>query len=401
MTSPTAMPPRRVAVLGSTGSIGTQTLDVLAHLNRLAAEGVLPRGYEVVGLAAGSRACDLAAQAAKFGVGTVAVADEDAALDTRATVLRGPGAAEALVRETRPDLVVAAMVGAAGLPATLAAVEQGADVALANKETLVAAGQVVITAAARSGARLLPVDSEHSGLWQCLQGLEPGECVPPCRTPAFVRRVLLTASGGPFRTTPLERMRRASVEEALAHPTWSMGPKNTIDSATMINKGLELVEAHRLFGLGADRLGVLVHPQSIVHAIVELDDGSSIAQLAAPDMRLPIQLALTWPDRVDACVPHLDWRALSSLEFAEPDHERFPALELAMDVIRRGGSAGAVFNAANEIAVRAFLDGTIPFGRIVGIVSETLERAGAGAAESLAEVLESDAGARELARSLL
>jgi 1-deoxy-D-xylulose-5-phosphate reductoisomerase len=390
---------RRLVILGSTGSIGTQTLEAVAHLNALAERGGSRQRFEVVGLLARSNGGMLAEQAARFGVPVVALGDEAGAIETRARVLRGAGAAEELVRETRPDLVVTAMVGAAGIPATLAAAEMGIDIALANKEALVAAGQLVVPAARRSGARLLPVDSEHSGLWQCLQGLCPrGELlVPPTPAPAVVRRAIITASGGPFRTTALERMRGASVEEALAHPTWSMGPKNTIDSATMVNKGLELIEARWLFDLSADRLGVLIHPQSIVHAIVELADGSSIAQLSAPDMRCPIQLALTWPMRAAGCARGIDWRGLSSLDFAEPDPERFPAIGLAFGAIRRGGGAGAVFNAANEVAVGAFLGRRIPFGRIVEIVGEACERVACARAETLGEIMAIDGAAREFA----
>ncbi len=393
---------RRVVVLGSTGSIGTQTLDTIAHLNALADRSESKQRFEVVGLAAGVRTRELAAQAARFGVPLVAVADADEKIETRARVLRGSGAAEALVRESRADLVVAAMVGLAGLPATLAAVELGIDVALANKETLVAAGQVVLPAARRAGVRLLPIDSEHSGLWQCLQGLaQTGErLVPPCATPWCVERAILTASGGPFRETPLEEMRNATVAQALAHPTWSMGPKNTIDSATMMNKGLELIEAHRLFALDASRLGVLIHPQSIVHAIVELADGSSIAQLSAADMRVPIQLALTWPARAPGCAAQLDWRTLARLDFAEPDNGRFPAIGLAMEVIRSGGGAGAVYNAANEVAVEAFLEGAIPFGRIVEIVSTAFERIESAQGQTLEDILEIDAETRRLAALL-
>ena len=394
---------RRVVVLGSTGSIGTQTLDAITHLNGLADRGLSGQRFDVVGLAAGSRGRELCAQAERFAVPVVALAEGDGPLDTRARVLRGNDAAEALVRDTRADLVVAAMVGVAGLPATLAAVERGIDVALANKETLVAAGQVVLPLAGRTGSRLLPVDSEHSGLWQCLQGLAgAGErLVPPCPTPASVTRAILTASGGPFRETPVDKMRHATVEQALAHPTWSMGPKNTIDSATMVNKGLELIEAHRLFDLETERLGVLIHPQSIVHAIVELADGSSIAQLSSTDMRVPIQLALTWPARTPGCAPRLDWRQMSRLDFCEPDASRFPAIGLAMDVIRCGGGAGAVYNAANEVAVGAFLAGAIAFGRIVEIVGETVARVSSDGGRTLDEIVGLDGAARECARSQL
>ena len=394
---------RRVVVLGSTGSIGTQTLDAIAHLNDLAERGESRQRFEVVGLAARAQAAALAEQAARFAAPVVAIADETRPLQTPARVLRGAGSAEQLVRETRPDLVVAAMVGAAGLPATLAAAELGIDIALANKETLVAAGQLVVPMARRTGARLLPIDSEHSGLWQCLQGLcTRGEhLVPPSPAPAILRLAIITASGGPFRTTPLEQVHAATVEQALAHPTWAMGPKNTIDSATMINKGLELIEARWLFDLDADRLGVLIHPQSIVHAIAELADGSSIAQLSAPDMRCPIQLALTWPMRAAGCSRSIDWRELTRLDFAEPDTERFPAIGLAFEVIRRGGGAGAVFNAANEVAVRAFLDRTIPFGRVVEIVGTALHELPCGGADTLDGIMSIDAAAREFARASL
>ena len=394
---------RRVVVLGSTGSIGTQTLAAIDHLNALADSGVTRQRFEIVGLAARSQADRLAAQAELHGVRAVAIASDEVVFGAGVRCFRGGSGPEELVRETRPDLVVAAMVGAAGLPATLAAVELGIDVALANKETLVAAGEIVSPLARRTGARLLPIDSEHSGLWQCLQGLGgAGERpTPPCAAPAVVERAILTASGGPFRTTPLDEMRRATPAQALAHPTWAMGPKNTIDSATMVNKGLELIEAHWLFGLGAERLGVLVHPQSIVHAIVELADGSSIAQLAAADMRCPIQLALTWPARAPGCARRIDWREMGRLEFEEPDHERFQAVELAFGVIREGGTAGAVFNAANEVAVAAFRAEAIPFGRIVEIVAAALERVPHRAADSLGAVLEADAEAREFAKAEL
>lgn len=383
---------RRIVVLGSTGSIGVQTLDAVAHLNELAERGESRQRFEVVGLAARSNAEAIAAQARRFGVRSLAIAEGD--LQTDASVFRGPDASERLVRETRPDLVVAAMVGAAGLPATLAAAELGIDVALANKETLVAAGGLIMPVARRSGARLLPIDSEHSGLWQCLQGLgAQGErLVPPCATPAIVERAVITASGGPFRRTPLDEMRRATPERALEHPTWSMGPKNTIDSATMINKGLELIEAGWLFDLAPERLGVLIHPQSIVHAIVELADGSSIAQLSDPDMRCPIQLALSWPVRAPGCARRIDWGALSSLEFEPPDSRRFPAIPLAFDVMRKG--SGVVFSAANEIAVEAFLDHRMPFHRIVESVEAVVARVPAPGADSLDEILAADREAR-------
>ncbi len=400
---------RRVVVLGSTGSIGMQTLEAIEHLNSLAHQGHGSMRYEVVGLAAKTSATALASQAAQFGCSLIALTDEHCPIESNATVLRGTDATVELVERTKPDLVVAAMVGAAGLPATLRAVELGINVALANKETLVAAGEVMVPAARASGAALLPIDSEHSGLWQCLQGLEPLDnqtsaaawrrCEPPCQVGHIVSKAIITASGGPFRTTPLQEMYHASKEQALAHPTWSMGPKNTIDSATMINKGLELIEAHWLFGLSADRLGVLIHPQSIVHAMVELVDGSSLAQLSQPDMRCPIQLALSWPRRAAGCARSLDWQSMERLEFSPPERERFPAIDLAFDVIRQGGHAGAIMSGANEVAVEAFLAGSIRFGQIEQIVRQTVEATLQPTAQiTLASILQADALAREEAR---
>lgn len=379
--------PLRVLVLGSTGSIGTQTLDVVAHLAQV--PGARP--IQIVGLAAGSNEALLRQQAARFGVNQLAIAQTPDASGWAS--FTGPQAAEELVRSVDCDVVVASMVGAAGLPATLAAVEAGTDIALANKETLVAAGSIIAPLARRTGSRLLPVDSEHAALWLCLQGVDPA-CCPPMLAPSTVRLAILTASGGPFRTWTREQMDQATPEDALAHPTWSMGPKITIDSATLMNKALEVVEAHWLFGLSSNRLDVLVHPQSIVHAMVELEDGSMIAQLGTPDMRTPIQQALTHPSRYPGSAPRLSLETLSNLTFDQPDLARFPALTLAHRVIELGGTAGAIVNAANEAAVRAFFERRIGFTRIAPIASSALETIGASPVRSLEDVLAADAEAR-------
>jgi len=388
-TSSGGSDPRRLVILGSTGSIGAATLDVVRHLG--ASGG---RSIEVVGLAAGRRSETLREQADAFGVTAVAIADarEIGPLDGLDAVHAGPDAALELVRSTvrQGDLVVAAMVGAAGIPATLAAIERGADIALANKETLVAAGSLVLPAMRRAGSRLLPVDSEHSAILQCLLSGRWGDEVARC---------VLTASGGPFRTWPASAMADATVDQALAHPTWRMGPKVTIDSATMMNKALEVIEAHWLFDLEVERIDVLVHPQSIVHGMVEFVDGSTIAQLGRPDMRVPIQLALTWPARVEGSTPAVDLASIGSLEFEPADHDRFPALDLARRAIREGGSAAAVMNAANEIAVEAFIAHRVRFGAIVDLVADAMDSIAPRPVADLAELERVDAAAREHVRS--
>jgi len=399
---------KRVIVLGSTGSIGTQTLDVLAQLNAQHERGEQPTRYEVAGLCAGRNAGLLGEQAMAHAPECVALADGDGTLPgvpNGARTLTGPDAAERLVREVDADLVVAAMVGRAGLPATLAAIELGRDVALANKETLVAAGELVIREALRTGARLLPVDSEHSGLWQCLHGV-PGEdglapC-PPCTLPAGVARVVLTASGGPFRTWDAGRIAGATPEDALEHPTWKMGAKNTIDSASLMNKGLEVIEAAWLFGIEPDAIGVLVHRSSIVHAIVEFADGSVLCQLSDPDMRLPIQHAVQHPIRSRAAGRRLDLDSLTTLHFEPPDHDRFPALGLAYRALRTGGTSGAVLNGANERAVQAFLDERlIPFGRIPELVDQAMGSVSSSPIRDLDDVFEADAQARSAVEAAL
>jgi 1-deoxy-D-xylulose-5-phosphate reductoisomerase len=379
---------RRLIILGSTGSIGTATLEVVAHL---AQQDDAPR-YTVVGLAAGSNAALLAQQAEQFGVHDVALADIHAssALPASLRTITGPAAALELIdRVAQPgDMVMAAMVGVAGLAPVLAAIERGCDIALANKETLVAAGSVVQEAVARKGVKLLPVDSEHSAVFQCLRA----------GTLREVDRLVLTASGGPFRTWSPERTANATLAEALRHPTWQMGRKVTIDSASLMNKGLEVIEAHWLFDLPSDRIDAIVHPQSIVHSFVEFRDGSTIAQLSPPSMKHPIQYALTWPARLPGCCPTIAWDAIRSLEFEPVDHARFPAIKLAKRVIDAGGSSGAIFNAANEVAVEAFIAGSLRFGDIAAVVTDSLDRLPARAVHTLAQVVTADYEARECAR---
>lgn len=341
--------PRRVALLGSTGSIGTSTLDVVRHL---------PHRLEIAGLAAHSKWELLAEQCRAFKPRLAVLCDPaayaraDRALFPKETeLLCGEEGVVRLATGADTDVVVSAVVGAAGLVGTWAALDAGKPVALANKETLVVAGPLVTELAARRGAALLPVDSEHSAIFQALTG----------HAPADVERVVLTASGGPFRGKRAADLESVTREQALRHPTWQMGPKITIDSATLMNKALEVIEARWLFGLAAEQIDVIVHPESIVHSFVEFADGSVLAQLSPPDMRLPIQLALLHPDRVAGPAKRLDWRALSALHFEQPDRETFGALELGFEVARRGGTCGAVLNAANEAAVGRFLSGELAF----------------------------------------
>jgi len=400
---------RRVILLGSTGSIGTQTLDVISHLNLLHARGEFPTRFRVVGLAAGRQADLLASQARHFDVRNLAIADQAAWTNSSrnvhpaCSVRVGTLAPEQLVREVECDIVLAAMVGAAGLPATLAALQLGRDVALANKETLVAAGELVVPAALHSHAKLLPVDSEHAGVWQALQtSLNPsrGLLCPPLRCDSTVARIVLTASGGPFRNLSKQHVYNATPAQALDHPTWKMGPKVTIDSASLTNKALEIIEAHWLFGLPPDKILAVIHPQSIVHALVEFTDGSVVAQLASPDMRLPIQAALAFPHQAPGISRKLDLFTLGTLDFSPPDLDRFPALGLAYDVIHRGGTSGAVFNAANEAAVELFLAGKIPFGHIPELTARALNHIGSSALRSLSDVFEADAEARLAVKSM-
>jgi 1-deoxy-D-xylulose-5-phosphate reductoisomerase len=409
-------PPRdicRIIVLGSTGSIGTQSLQVIRHLNELHEMGRWPTRYVIVGLAAGRCSRLLVEQAEEHGARGVAheLDGNSAAAPCDVTIgsiegCRGFGGENAslrLVEALDSDLVISAIAGSAGLPATLRAVELGRDVALANKETLVAAGSLITAAAKKSGARLLPIDSEHSGLWQALTS----DQAPPMQLGPEVTRIILTASGGPFRTWTSEQLAAATPEQALQHPTWRMGPKVTIDSASLMNKALELIEAHWLFGLAAEQLEVLIHPQSIVHALVEYADGSVIAQLGAPDMRTPIQYALSHPWRASGIAAKLNLAELRRLEFETPDLDRFPALPLARRVIQEGGAAGAVFTAANEAAVEVFLDSRpgspprITFPQIAQLSAAALDAFGSQPLRSLEECLEASRWARQFVRRRL
>ncbi|MFA6044512.1 MAG: 1-deoxy-D-xylulose-5-phosphate reductoisomerase [Phycisphaerales bacterium] len=406
---------RRIIILGSTGSIGTQTLDVVQSLNAAHADGRGEHRYEVVGLAAGSNTELLREQVRRFSVKHLAIAAEEISAGCRGWVQEagarlGVDAAEQLVREVDCDIVVSAIVGVAGLAATLAAVKLGRDVALANKETLVAAGELVVPAAIASGSRLLPVDSEHAGAWQALAcvgcvGHAPRDLTlaPPMNLDGRVRKLTLTASGGPFRAATKDDIENATPAQALKHPTWSMGKKVTIDSASLMNKALELIEAHWLFGLPAERLDAIIHPQSLVHAFVEYCDGSVLAQLGAADMRCPIQVAMTWPGRAPGAAKRLDPMTLTKLDFEPPDHTRFPALRLAYCVMEKGGTAGAILNAANEAAVKLFLQpgSTMKFGQIGRLAGEALEAVPSKPLTCLKDCLEADAMGREfVARKL-
>ena len=374
---------KRIAVLGSTGSIGTSCLDVTRALSdRLS----------VTALSANSSWRALAEQCRLVEPRYVVLADADirdaipaGTFPGNMEPLWGQEGLEFIASQPEIDTVVSAIVGAAGLRGTWAALEAGKTVALANKETLVVAGPLVTDLAGRSGSAIIPVDSEHSAVFQALQSGRPEE----------VRRVVLTASGGPFRTWSREQIEQATPEQALAHPTWSMGAKITIDSATMMNKALEVVEARWLFHLDAEQIDVVVHPQSIVHSFVEFVDGSVIAQLSPPDMKLPIQYALTYPDRVEGTIPRLDFSTSLKLDFEPPDHERFPALQLGFEAARRGGTCGAVLNAANEVAVRSFLDGTLSFPDIARACRAMLDAHHFDPSPTLAELIRLDQWARK------
>jgi 1-deoxy-D-xylulose-5-phosphate reductoisomerase len=380
---------RVVAILGSTGSIGTSALDVV---DRLGSQ------FGVSALAAGSNLTLLARQVEKYRPGLVSVKKQSDAERLRPLARRnrfrlawGPEGAEEVARDPRADTVISAITGIEGLKPTLAAVRAGKRVALANKESVVVAGALLRDEARGSGARIIPVDSEHSGVFQCLAGV--GQ--------ARVRRVILTASGGPFFKTPLRELGRKTLDDALKHPTWRMGKKVTVDSATLMNKGLELIEAHWLFGLEPARLGVLIHPQCAVHAMVEMDDGSVLAQMSAADMRIPIQYALTLPDRPDSDLPRLDLAALRKLEFFEVDERRYPLYALARQALEEGGSLPVALNAANETAVAAFIDGKIGFADIPAVVGTVMDGLGPARADSLEAVFEIDREARRSARRAL
>ena len=378
--------PRRLLVLGSTGSIGTQALDIVEGSAEL----------ELVGLSAESSWEALVEQARRFGVRRIALADADAGARaaeawTEGEVLVGAQGLVEMVVGSGAELVLNALVGSAGLGPTVATLGEGIDLALANKESLVVGGELVTALAEATGAALIPVDSEHSALYQLLAGEAPGT----------VDKLVLTASGGPFRGRTRAELEDVTVEQALKHPTWEMGGKITIDSATLMNKGLELIEAHHLFGVPYERIDVVVHPQSIVHSLIQLCDGASLAHLGYPDMRVPISYALHHPERVDVPVAALDLPALGELTFERVDEDAFPALRLAREAAIAGGTAPCVLNAANEVAVHAFLGGRLPFLGIAAVIEETLARLGAQPVRAFESLYDADHEARAVAGELI
>lgn len=381
--------PKRLAVLGSTGSVGVSTLKIVEDF---------PDRLEVVALAAGRNTELLAEQVRRFRPWIVSVIDAQAAADLAARIpgveveiLTGPAGASRVATADGVDLVVSAFVGATGLDPTWAAIDAGRDVALANKEVLVMAGELVMAQARRRDARILPVDSEHVAVHQCLAGHRRED----------VRRVLLTASGGPFRTTPREALRAVTPAQALRHPNWDMGPKITIDSASLMNKGLEMIEACWLFDLPPDTIEVVIHPQSIVHSLVEFIDGSVMAQLGVPDMRGPIAYALALPERLPLRMERLDLARVGTLTFESPDLERFPALGLAARALREGGTQPAVLNAANEAAVGAFLEGRLAFTNIPETIARTMDAHAPRPLKEIADAIAADAWARDHAARVM
>jgi len=379
---------RSISILGATGSVGASTLDLIRR----------ERGkWRVVALTANCSAAELAKLAIEFDAEMAVVGDESCLGDLRNALgnsgIEATGGAQALCdAASQPvDLTVAAIVGCAGLSPVMAAIEQGGTIALANKEALVSAGDVMTAAVAQHGATLLPVDSEHNAIFQCLQGNDIDE----------VRWITLTASGGPFREWTPDQLAAATPAQAVAHPNWDMGAKISVDSATMMNKGLEFIEAHHLFPVGLDRLRIVVHPQSVIHSMVEYRDGSTLAQLGPSDMKVPIASCLAWPKRMETGCQPLDLPAIGQLTFFAPDEENFPATRLAREAVHSGGAAPATLNAANEVAVAAFLGGQIGFTQIASIVAETLNNDIQAAPTSLEEVLAVDADARVRASEIL
>jgi 1-deoxy-D-xylulose-5-phosphate reductoisomerase len=368
---------RKIAILGATGSIGKSTLDLVVRS---------PDRFEVVAVTAASNVEALADIVRRTGAKLAVVADSRRLEELRQlladTGCRAAAGEEALIEAAagEAELVIAAIVGCAGLRPTMAAIEAGRTVALANKEALVTAGKLMIDAADAQGATLLPIDSEHNAIFQCLAGDRKED----------VSKIILTASGGPFRTASAEFIGSATPAQAVAHPNWSMGAKISVDSATLMNKGLELIEAHYLFGLPSDRIDVLIHPQSVIHSMVEFIDGSVLAQLGAPDMRIPIAYALAWPERIETPAQRLDLAAIARLDFELPDLARFPALRLAREALEAGGAAPIVLNAANEVAVASFLAGEIAFPEIVRTVAAALAGGELGAPRSIEDVLDID-----------
>jgi 1-deoxy-D-xylulose-5-phosphate reductoisomerase len=391
---------QQVAVLGATGSIGSSTLDLIA---------MHPDQFRAAVLTGHQQVEKMLACCQKFLPDTVVMTDSQAAAKLRSllaehawakgiVVMDQQSALSEVVADPAIDTVVAGIVGAAGLEATLSAARHGKKILLANKEALVMAGALMVDQARAGHATILPIDSEHNAIFQCLG--ENYRCFSP---PAGVARILLTASGGPFRTWAKDKIFSATVSQAIAHPNWSMGKKISVDSATMMNKGLELIEAHWLFGLPESMIQVVVHPQSVVHSMVEFNDGSTLAQMGSPDMRTPIGCALSWPQRIKTPVQPLDWQKIKSLDFEAPDHDRFPSLELARQALRRGGVASAAMNAANEIAVQDFLMEKIQFGSIFKVVEDTLDAICAQhtqVPQSLAELLSIDEEARRHAQAV-
>ncbi len=385
-----------ITVLGSTGSIGTSTLDVV---RRNAAR------FRIVALTANSNVEKLYQQCLEFRPSYAVLMEEAkakelrqrlqaAAVDTE--VLSGQGALQEVARHSEADYVMAAIVGAAGLLPALAAVRAGKRLLLANKEALVLAGALFMEEAERNGATILPIDSEHNAVFQCLPGGNQGKL-----DEIGVRRILLTASGGPFRQTPLQELKSVTPEQACAHPNWSMGRKISVDSATMMNKGLEVIEAHWLFGAAPEDIQVVLHPQSVIHSLVEFMDGSMLAQLGNPDMRTPIAHALAWPERIESGVSGLDLVATARLDFEAPDVQRFPCLRLAYEAINAGGSAPAILNAANEVAVEAFLNNRLSFTAIAEVIEHSLSAVAVAAVEGLDEILEIDRAARQVATQVV
>jgi 1-deoxy-D-xylulose-5-phosphate reductoisomerase len=376
---------RRVLILGSTGSIGTQALDVVAASDEL----------EAVGLAAADSVEALLAQARTHRVRRVALADERAAAQASKAwdgeVLAGAEGLVELIAEGDADLVLNALVGSAGLGPTITALGEGVDLALANKESLVVGGELVMALAEATGAQVIPIDSEHSALAQLIASEGPGT----------VERLVLTASGGPFRGRKQAELAEVTPREALAHPTWEMGRKNTIDSATLMNKGLELIEAHHLFGVPLDRIDIVIHPQSIVHALIHLNDGASLAHLGYPDMRVPISYALHYPERADVELETLDLASIGSLNFEPPDEDAFPCLRLAREAAAAGGTAPCVMNAANEVAVAGFLDGQLPFTGIPELIERALDRVPVSQVRHFSDLYRADAEARRHSRELV
>ena len=384
---------KRVSILGSTGSIGRQSLSVVDSL---------PGGFEVVAIAAGSNIALAAEQAGRYRPKVISVGTEAGARDLREALRKSrlvPGpeilfGAEGIERvATHPDaeIVISAAVGVVGLPATYKAIQCGKTIALANKEVMVAAGEVVMAAVKKHGVALLPVDSEHNAIHQCLRAGEDRE----------VRRLVLTASGGPFRKTPISKLSKVTPKQALAHPNWKMGQRITIDSATLMNKGFEVIEARWLFGMDLDRIQVVIHPQSTIHSMVEFVDGSILAQLGPTDMRMPIQYALTYPERFPSNGCALDWSALRKLDFEEVPARKFPCLNLAKEALRQGGPLPCALNAADEIAVAAFLERKLPFLGIAAVIERVLDRMPRTAMTSIDDVLGADLEARRLAREEL